>query len=244
MILRQRFCQSDRHLVCSASFGRVVISYGVECILDFCRVRRWLRLRQIPPRRTPRQECAARRLSSILDAAAELIVEVGYEATTMTGIAERAGASVGALDDYLPDKTSIAFALLNQYAQEIEAHWKPLTEHAESLIHNEFADQFIENMLEFMSAPIQHSRDPAARRATRPAFANAFRSRNSLLTADRAFTAANIALQVVRGMTTLLTDAGTGAKELIPSEFKKILTFYLGRVIKLVICEEAEQILA
>ena len=191
--------------------------------------------------RAPRQERAARRLSSILDAAAELIVEVGYEGTTMVGIAQRAGASVGALYDYFPDKTSIAFALLNQYAQEIEAHWKPLIEHAGTMTHDEFADLFIGHMMEFLSerpaylpllsAPIRYTRDPAARRAIRTAFADAFRSRNPSLTADRAFTAANIALQMIRGMTTLYTEAGEKDKALITSEFKKILTFYLADVL-------------
>ena len=146
-------------------------------------------------------------------------MEAGYEATTMTGIAERAGASVGALYDYFPDKTSVAFALLNQYAQEIEALWAPLIDRAASLSHAEFADLFIENILAFMRerpahlhlihAPIQYARDPAARRATRQAFADAFRSKNPALPADRALIAANIALQMIKGMTTLLNAAGS-----------------------------------
>ncbi len=191
--------------------------------------------------RKPHQERAARRRAGILDAAAELIVEIGYEAVTMRNIATRAGASVGALYDYFPDKTSIAFALLNQYAGEIEAHWKPLIEHAGTLSHDEFAYLFIESMMEFLrerpaylpvlNAPILYSRDPAARKAIRVAFADAFRSRNPSLTADHAFTAANIALQMVRGMTTLYTEAGAKERALITSEFKKILTFYLADVL-------------
>lgn len=194
-----------------------------------------------PAGRKPNQERAARRRASILGAAAAFIVEVGYEATTMTGVAERAGASVGALYDYFPDKASIAFALLNQYAQEIEAHWRPMIANASKLTHRGFADLFIDHMMKFLrerpaylpllNAPIQYSRDPAARRAIRIAFADAFRSRNPSLSQERAFTAANIALQTVRGMTTLYTEAKPKERALLTSEYKKILTFYLADVL-------------
>src|SRR6202011_4775138 len=97
----------------------------------------------------PQQERSSRRLASCLDAAAELFVEVGYEAATMTAIAERSGSSIGALYNYFPDKQSIAYTLVNQYTQEIEAHWKPLMEQAETLTHAEFADQFIERITQF-----------------------------------------------------------------------------------------------
>src|SRR6202041_2292603 len=92
----------------------------------------------------PQQERSSRRLARFLDAAAELFAEVGYEATTMTAVAERCGSSIGALYNYFPDKQSIAFTLVNRYTQEVEAHWKPLMRQAEILTHAEFADRFIE----------------------------------------------------------------------------------------------------
>ena len=78
----------------------------------------------------PQQERSSRRLASFLDAAAELFVEVGYEATTMTAIAERSGSSIGALYNYFPDKQAVALTLLGQYAQEMEEQWRPLIEQA------------------------------------------------------------------------------------------------------------------
>src|SRR6202012_1747439 len=92
-----------------------------------------------PVRVAPQQERSMRRLVGFLDAAAELFVEVGYEAATMTAVAERSASSIGALYNYFPDKQSIAFTLVNQFAQEIEAHWKPLMEEAKILTHSEFA---------------------------------------------------------------------------------------------------------
>lgn len=103
-----------------------------------------------PVRVAPQQERSTRRLAGFLDAAAELFVEIGYEAATMTAVAERSGSSIGALYNYFPDKQSIAFTLVNQYSQEVEAHWKPLMEQAEILTHAEFADRFIERITQFV----------------------------------------------------------------------------------------------
>src|ERR1700679_3656449 len=103
-----------------------------------------------PVRVAPQQERSTRRLAGILDEAAELFVEVGYEAATVTAIAERSGSSIGALYNYFPDKPSVAFTLLNQYSQELEAHWRPLMEQAEVLTHAAFAGLFIERITQFV----------------------------------------------------------------------------------------------
>ena len=189
----------------------------------------------------PQQERATRRLANFLDAAAKLFEEIGYEAATMTAIAERSGSGIGTLYHYFPDKQSMAFAVLNQYAQEIEAHWKPLMEQAETLSHNEFAEMFLHYVTEFirerpaylklLAAPIRFSRNPAARRALRVAIANAFRAKDPSLTNEKALLAANIALQMVKGMTTLYAEAGPGEKPLIIAEYKRALTLYLGSVL-------------
>src|SRR6202020_3585534 len=120
----------------------------------------------------PPQERSSRRLASFLDAAAELFVEVGYEATTMTAIAERSGSSIGALYNYFPDKQAIAHTLVIQYGQELEAYWKPLIEQATKLTHREFADLFIERITElgrqrprylsFAREPVRFRPPPAA----------------------------------------------------------------------------------
>jgi AcrR family transcriptional regulator len=189
----------------------------------------------------PQQERSARRLAGFLDAAAELFVEAGFEAATMTAIAERSGSSIGALYNYFPDKQSIAFTLLNQYAQELEAHWKPLMEQAEALRHTEFADLFIDRITQFvrerpaylslLAAPIRFRRDPAARKALRVTIATAFRAKNPSLSNEQSVLAANVSLQMVRGMMTLYTEADPKGRILIVAEFKKVLTLYLGSIL-------------
>lgn len=192
--------------------------------------------------RFPQQERSARRKSSILAAAEELIVVHGYETVTMTGIAKRARASIGALYDYFPDKPSIAYAILNIYAQEIEDHWEPLVREAATLTPRRFAERFIQHMLDFIAerpaflplvnAPIQFARDPEARRATRRAFADAFRAIDSSLSADAAYVTANIALQMISAMTALFKGVQQKERDLIAAEFKRMLALYLSDVLK------------
>src|SRR6202020_3458244 len=105
-----------------------------------------------PVRVAPRQERSTRRLAGFLEAAAELFVEVGYDATTMTAIAERGGSSIGALYNYFPDKQAVALTLLGQYAQEMEEQWRPLIEQAKNLSHREFARRFIERITKIFKA--------------------------------------------------------------------------------------------
>jgi AcrR family transcriptional regulator len=194
-----------------------------------------------PVRVAPQQERSMRRLARFLDAAAELFVEVGYEAATMTAVAERSGSSIGALYNYFPDKQSIAFTLANQYSHELEAHWKPLMEQAEVLTHAEFAGLFIERITQFvqrrpaylslLAAPIRFRRDPATRKASRIAIANAFQAKNPSLSKEQALLAANVVLQLVRGMMTVYGEADSKGKMLVVAEFKKLLTLYLRGVL-------------
>ena len=159
----------------------------------------------------------------------------------MTAVAERSGSSIGALYNYFPDKQSIAYTLVNQYAQEIEAHWKPLMEQAETLTHAEFADQFIERITQFaqerpaylslLAAPIRFRRDPATRKASRVAIANAFQAKNPSLSKEQSLLAAKASLQIVRGMMALYEEADTKEKVLVVAEFKKVLTLYLRGVL-------------
>jgi AcrR family transcriptional regulator len=62
-------------------------------------------------RRTPVQERSAARVQRMLDAAAALLEEVGYEATTTSLIAARAGVSVGSLYQFFPDRRAVLQAL-------------------------------------------------------------------------------------------------------------------------------------
>jgi AcrR family transcriptional regulator len=65
--------------------------------------------------RLPQQVRSHRRFNQILDAAAELCVEIGYDSVTTDEIAARANTSVGSLYRFFPDKLAVFQALLDRY---------------------------------------------------------------------------------------------------------------------------------
>lgn len=62
-----------------------------------------------------RQERGRRRIESILDAAEQVVAEVGYDAATTNLIAARAGISPGSLYQYFANKPAIVEALSRRY---------------------------------------------------------------------------------------------------------------------------------
>jgi AcrR family transcriptional regulator len=70
-------------------------------------------------RRVPQQKRGEQKVSQLLAAAAEVIEEVGYDAATMTVIAQRANTSIGSLYQFFPNKEAITEALRLQYVDAI-----------------------------------------------------------------------------------------------------------------------------
>jgi AcrR family transcriptional regulator len=68
-----------------------------------------------------RQARGERRIEQILDAAAAVFAEVGYERATTNGIAGKAGISPGSLYQFFPNKEAIAAALADRYASGLRA---------------------------------------------------------------------------------------------------------------------------
>jgi len=193
-------------------------------------------------RRVPQQERGERRVAEVLHAAAGVIAECGYEAATMTQIAERAGASIGALYQYFPNKEAIVRALRAHYGNEMEARWAVLDSTAEQLTVKQMADCIIDVMVQFMedhpayipllSAPMQFKRDEEARNRLRQRFADFFRKRNPNLSKDAAFRVANVTLQVVKGLNPLYADAKAKEQQELVREFKLVVAAYLDSRLK------------
>jgi AcrR family transcriptional regulator len=63
------------------------------------------------------QARSAARLEALLDAAAEIVDEVGYERLTTAMVAERAGASIGTVYRYYPDRIALLRGLSDRSFQ-------------------------------------------------------------------------------------------------------------------------------
>jgi AcrR family transcriptional regulator len=72
-------------------------------------------------RRVPQQERGRATRDALLDATAELLDEVGYEATTTKEIAARAGTSIGAFYQFFANKDAAVNELVRGYRERIHA---------------------------------------------------------------------------------------------------------------------------
>ena len=71
------------------------------------------------PRKKPRQERAKVTMEALLEAAAQVLVSSGYEATTTKSVAERAGVSIGSLYQYFPHKEALVTALFERMSRQV-----------------------------------------------------------------------------------------------------------------------------
>jgi AcrR family transcriptional regulator len=69
----------------------------------------------------PQRERGRARVAALLDAAAAVFVDKGYEAATMTEIAARAESSIGSLYQFFRTKELVADALMARYAEVLLA---------------------------------------------------------------------------------------------------------------------------
>jgi len=67
--------------------------------------------RKRPVRTEPTQRRSTQRLDALLDAAADIVDEQGFERLTTQMVAERAGASIGTVYRYFPDRVAVLHAL-------------------------------------------------------------------------------------------------------------------------------------
>jgi AcrR family transcriptional regulator len=189
----------------------------------------------------PQQERSTRRLAGFLQAAAELFAGAGFEATTMQAIADRSHSSIGALYNYFPDKESVAATLRLQYAEELQERLKSLVAASAKLSTPQFAESFIDCIANFArerpawlnlrTVAVPAARSRAAHNDLRSGIANAFRTKNPSLSSERALLAANVTIQIVKGMKTLYMESEVKSRGLIETEFRKVLTSYLEGVL-------------
>ena len=82
--------------------------------------------KNIPLRRQPQQKRSKERVERILDAAAIVFDEVGFEAATTHAIAAKANTAVGSLYQFFPDKLAIFNALELRHVDRVYMIWNKL----------------------------------------------------------------------------------------------------------------------
>ena len=106
-----------------------------------------------PRWRLPKQARSRDRFDRILDAAAELFAEVGYNSVTADEIAARANTSVGGLYRFFPDKLAVFQALVDRYQHQLRDLFAALhTEETARLPLDLYIGQVVDGFDQFVSA--------------------------------------------------------------------------------------------
>ena len=196
----------------------------------------------LPTAKEPKRERGKQRVAALIDAGAELFAEKGYEATTMTEIAQRAGAAIGSLYQFFPSKEALAEALFNRYAERAAASFAWVEELAPGRPARELADLLIDYKLALRTdrdatialsssvAGIVERRKPLGD-ALRGRIASILRAANRALSEDEAAAAAVIVSQVMKIVPALAATENERPLPLI-GETRKLLALYIGEVLR------------
>jgi len=160
----------------------------------------------------------------------------------MTAVAEHSQASIGTLYDYFPDKQTLALALLAQYTEEADAHWKLILGRPSSLTKAALADLFVEGALAFvrerpaylplLGAPFTYSRSLAARQPLRRTIVDALQRMNPKMPVDRAFISAQIIVELIKGLLAIYKGTTPKDRDAVAVEFKKLMRLYVIETIE------------
>ncbi|HEX4740606.1 MAG TPA: helix-turn-helix domain-containing protein [Caulobacteraceae bacterium] len=92
----------------------------------------------------PQRDVGRQRVAGLLQAAAAVFQERGFEAATMAEIAARADAKIGSLYRFFPNKDAVAEALTSQYSEALRAEFDAIHAHAADATPQELADILID----------------------------------------------------------------------------------------------------
>jgi AcrR family transcriptional regulator len=195
-----------------------------------------MRTMRMTPRRQARGE---RRVAQLLDAAAMVFAEYGYEGTTTNAVAARAGASPGTLYQFFSNKETLAEALAERYLRQLDEIFAP---DIGRLPVPALVDQVIDPMMAFgvanpgfialfirPGAPDKLA--PSALHVYKAVLARVDELLESVapqIPAGRRFRCAQVTVQVIKAMMPLVQTAEESERAALIGELKQIMTGYLG----------------
>jgi AcrR family transcriptional regulator len=91
----------------------------------------------------PQRRHGKLRVAALLEAGAAVIAEKGFQAATMAEIASKAGAPIGSLYRFFPNKEILADALIHRYWDLILEEFEKTNSRIQSLSMDELAEAFL-----------------------------------------------------------------------------------------------------
>ena len=193
-------------------------------------------------RRQPKQKRSQERVEQILNAAAIVFDEVGFEAATTHAIASKADTAVGSLYQFFPDKLAIFNALELRHVERVHKMWEKLL--CPEVIQLPFAD-FIHTLVAQVQQLLKHptSRVVFIQFFTSPTIfrnidvsfteeviqfiAKLFQARNPNLSSQRSNVLAEICVNASNTLTLIALRTNEAHGQEIISEIEALLRAYL-----------------
>ena len=189
--------------------------------------------------RVPKRARGKQRVAALLQAAAAVFGEKGYEAATMTEIAARAGAPIGSLYQFFPVKEALADTLVQNYAEMLAADLVALEARAGGID----AKTLVEALFGLLRAhpresaaaqPLAERMDERTRRITfrhmlRKRIAAILRARDPALHIDAARDMAVVMLQLMKAANSLSDEQGLPSRGAGLRELQSLAVHYLER---------------
>jgi AcrR family transcriptional regulator len=105
------------------------------------------------PVQAPQRANGKLRVAAILEAAAAVIGEKGYEGATMAEIADRSGTKIGSLYRFFPNKESVADTILVSARENIDAVFDRFDARVNALSIRALADDLMAQIFELFTRP-------------------------------------------------------------------------------------------
>jgi AcrR family transcriptional regulator len=196
-----------------------------------------------PEAKEPKRERGKLRVAALLNAGVELFSKKGYEATTMTEIAQLAGASIGSLYQFFPSKEALAEALFNRYAERWAEMLDDVARRAPTASAADLADMLVDTILAVRKereakialsesiAVIVERRKPM-RHITREKITRILQQVNGALSDEQATASAAVIVEVMKGLPGLAqTGQDSDRPQPFIAEARTMLTIYIAHVV-------------
>src|ERR1051326_8617499 len=190
-----------------------------------------------------RQARGQRRIEVILDSAAQVFAEVGFEAASTNVIAARAGIPIGSVYQFFPNKEAIAEALADRFVERLRETQAIFGPEIEYLPLEDLIDHVIDPLVVFhvahpgFQALFTGSLVSPRLAAPIDAFLNAVVSRAEAMLAVRApglspqrrARCARVSVELVRALLPLVVASNPIERDAVVAELKAAQRGYLDR---------------
>ncbi|MEM8779205.1 MAG: TetR family transcriptional regulator [Cyanobacteria bacterium P01_G01_bin.49] len=193
-------------------------------------------------RRQPQQKRSQERVEQILDAAAEIFDEVGFEGATTQAIADRANTSIGSLYQFFPDKKAIFNALELRHIERVYVMWENVLQpEVIQLPFPRFIKTINEELIRLFSqassrivfiqyftakAIFKNIDDSFTEQAIR-VMADLLKKRNSALKAEKSYLLAEICVNAINTLLLIALRSNDSHRQAIFQEIEIVMMSYL-----------------